>query len=206
MDITFLSHRIVPVLAWDDPATCDLIARGLVDGGLPVVEATFRSQRAREVLRALAQHDDLLVGAGTVTSAEQVSQARDSGARFIVSPGLSAAVVRACQDAGLPIVPGIATPTEIMAARDFGLHLLKFFPAEQLGGVPMLKALTPVFPDVRFVPTGGIGAGNVNEYLALDSVAAVGGTWMFDKQALASGDLATFTRSVAAARARVMGD
>lgn len=205
MDTSFLSHRLIPVLAWDDPQTCDAIAASLIAGGLPVVEVTFRSPRAGEVLSALAMHDDLLVGAGTVTTVAQVAQARRAGAQFVVSPGLSVPVVRACQDDGIPVVPGVATATEIMAARDLGLSLLKFFPAEALGGVPVLSALAPVFPDVQFVPTGGITAANLATYLCLAFVPAVGGSWMFDKQAMAHGDRAAITESITAAYRDVMG-
>jgi 2-dehydro-3-deoxyphosphogluconate aldolase/(4S)-4-hydroxy-2-oxoglutarate aldolase len=200
MNTNLLENKLIPVLAWDDPDAADAIARGLIDGGLPIVEVTFRSPRARSVLEALAAHAGLLVGAGTVTSAEQVAQAHASGAQFVVSPGLSASVVRACQELGLPTLPGVSTPSEIMAARDLGISYLKFFPVELLGGAPMLKALAPVFPDVQFIPSGGIGPSNIAAYLSMSCVPAVGGSWMFDRQALAAGDVDAITNAVSAAR------
>jgi 2-dehydro-3-deoxyphosphogluconate aldolase/(4S)-4-hydroxy-2-oxoglutarate aldolase len=180
-------HRIVPVVVLDDPAKADALGAALAEGGLPVAEATFRTPGAAAVLRRLAERDDLVVGAGTVLTDRQVDQAIEAGARFVVSPGLSAAVVRRCQDAGVPVVPGVATPSEIMAALDLGLDTVKFFPAEANGGLATIKALAAAFPQVRFMPTGGITVDSAPAYLAHSSVAAVGGSWMVAGDLLTSG-------------------
>ncbi len=178
-------HRIVPVVVLDDPARADALSAALVEGGLPVAEATFRTPGAAAVLRRLAERDDLVVGAGTVLTVRQVDEALDAGAGFVVSPGLSAAVVRRCQEAGVPVVPGVATPSEVMQALDLGLDTVKFFPAEANGGLPTIKALAAAFPQVRFMPTGGITLDSAPSYLAHPAVAAVGGSWMVAPDLLA---------------------
>ena len=180
-------HRVVPVVVLDDPAKADALGAALVEGGLPVAEATFRTPEAAAVLRRLAAREDLVVGAGTVLTERQVDEALDAGARFIVSPGLSAAVVRRCQEAGVPVIPGISTPSEIMQALDLGLDTVKFFPAEANGGLPTIKALAAAFPQVRFMPTGGITVESAPAYLAHPSVVAVGGSWMVAGDLLADG-------------------
>ena len=179
-------HRVVPVVVLDDPESADDLGAALVAGGLPVAEATFRTPQAAEVLRRLAERGDLIVGAGTVITARQVDLAHVAGARFVVSPGLSAEVVRRCQALGLPVIPGVSTATEIIAALDLGLDTVKFFPAEASGGLPTVKALAAAFPQVRFVPTGGITAQSAPAYLAHPSVAAVGGSWMVAPDLLAA--------------------
>ncbi|WP_307861963.1 bifunctional 4-hydroxy-2-oxoglutarate aldolase/2-dehydro-3-deoxy-phosphogluconate aldolase [Nocardioides sp. SYSU D00065] len=179
-------HRIVPVVVLDDPARADDLGAALVEGGLPVAEATFRTPEAAAVLRRLSARDDLVVGAGTVLTDRQVDQALEAGAKFVVSPGLSPSVVRRCQEAGVPVVPGVATPSEIMLALDLGLDTVKFFPAEANGGLPTIKALAAAFPQVRFMPTGGISADSAPAYLAHPSVAAVGGSWMVAGDLLAA--------------------
>ena len=187
-------HRIVPVVVLDDPDKADALGAALVQGGLPVAEATFRTPEAAAVLRRLAQNDDLVVGAGTVLTDRQVDQAIEAGAKFIVSPGLSAAVVRRCQEAGVPVIPGVATPSEIMLALDLGLDTVKFFPAEANGGLATIKALAAAFPQVRFMPTGGITVDTAPAYLAHPCVAAVGGSWMVAGDLLKAGrwdDVAT---------------
>ena len=188
------------MLALDDPALAGVVVGALMSADLKLVEVTFRSPRAAEVLEVIAQESELIVGAGTVTRPGQVGVALDAGASFIVSPGLSTEVVKECARLAVPVIPGVSSPTEIMAAIDLGLSLLKFFPAEQLGGVGMLRALSPVFPDITFVPTGGIGLSNMAEYLALPSVGAVGGSWMFAKDAIARGDQAPLTSLIESAR------
>ena len=166
---------VVPALPRD---SAQALAEALKDGGLPVLEMTLRSANAIEVLRTLAEDDDLLVGAGTVIRPEQVDQALDAGARFVVTPGLSTSVLERCRELGMPVIPGVATATEVIAALDQGIEVLKLFPAEASGGVTMIKALAAPFPDVRFVPTGGVSAQNAASYLELASVKAVGGSWM----------------------------
>ena len=187
-------HRIVPVVVLDDPDKADALGAALVHGGLPVAEATFRTPEAAAVLRRLAQNDDLVVGAGTVLTDRQVDQAIEAGAKFIVSPGHSAAVVRRCQEAGVPVIPGVATPSEIMLALDLGLDTVKFVPAEANGGLATIKALAAAFPQVRFMPTGGITVDTAPAYLAHPCVAAVGGSWMVAGDLLKAGrwdDVAT---------------
>ncbi|HSF27398.1 MAG TPA: bifunctional 4-hydroxy-2-oxoglutarate aldolase/2-dehydro-3-deoxy-phosphogluconate aldolase, partial [Actinomycetes bacterium] len=171
-------HRVVPVVVIDDAARAGAVADALVAGGLPVAEVTFRTAAAAEALRTMATRDDLLVGAGTVITAEQIEQAVAAGARFIVSPGLSRAVVRRAAELDVPVFPGVATASEVMAALDEGVSTVKFLPAETSGGVAAVKALAGPFPQVRFVPTGGIKAANALDYLALPAVVAVGGSWM----------------------------
>lgn len=180
-------HRIVPVVVLDDPAKAEALGAAMVEGGLPVAEATFRTPEAAAVLRRLAARDDLVVGAGTVLSERQVDQAVEAGARFVVSPGLSASVVRRCQTLGVPVVPGVATASEIMHALDLGLDTVKFFPAEANGGLATIKALAAAFPQVRFMPTGGITVDSAPAYLAHPSVAAVGGSWMVAADLMAEG-------------------
>jgi 2-dehydro-3-deoxyphosphogluconate aldolase/(4S)-4-hydroxy-2-oxoglutarate aldolase len=177
---------IVPVILLDDAAAADQLALALLRGGLRCAEVTFRTDAAAEAIKAMAAHPELLVGAGTVLSPAQVDQAVDAGARFIVSPGFSAAVVAHCRDRGVPVFPGVATPTEIQMALEAGVETVKFFPAEQLGGAPMVKALSAPFRSVRFIPTGGVSTANLPDYLALPSVLAVGGTWMVARDLLAA--------------------
>ncbi|MFC4069900.1 bifunctional 4-hydroxy-2-oxoglutarate aldolase/2-dehydro-3-deoxy-phosphogluconate aldolase [Actinoplanes subglobosus] len=180
-------HRLVPVVVLDDPGSADGLGDALVAGGLPIAEVTFRTREAAAVLRRLAARGDLVVGAGTVLTATQVDVAYESGAKFVVSPGLSAAVVRRCQALGLAVIPGASTATEIMAALDLGLDTVKFFPAEASGGLATVKALSAAFPQVRFVPTGGVTAQSAPTYLAHPAVAAVGGSWMVAPDLLAAG-------------------
>lgn len=180
-------HRVVPVVVLDDVDRADALGAALVAGGLPVAEVTFRSPAAAGVLRRLADRGDLAVGAGTVLTAEQVDLAHSSGARFVVSPGLSAAVIDRCRVLGVPVLPGVSTASEIMQALDLGLDLVKFFPAEPNGGLPAIRALAAAFRQVRFVPTGGITADLAPSYLAHPAVAAVGGSWMVPPDLLAAG-------------------
>ncbi|QSF58014.1 bifunctional 4-hydroxy-2-oxoglutarate aldolase/2-dehydro-3-deoxy-phosphogluconate aldolase [Nocardioides sp. zg-1228] len=191
-------HRVVPVVVLDDPDRADALGDALVSGGLPVAEATFRTPGAAAVLRRLAARDDLVVGAGTVLTPAQVDLAHEAGAGFVVSPGLSDGVVRRCQELGLPVVPGVSTASEIMHALDLGLDTVKFFPAEANGGLPAVKALAAAFPQVRFVPTGGITEASAPAYLAHGAVAAVGGSWMVAPDLLASGQWAEVAARCAA--------
>ena len=184
--------RLLPVVVLRDVAGAIPLADALIDGGLRAIEVTFRTAAAVGAIRAVA--DKLLVGAGTVLTVDQVDQAVDAGARFIVTPGFGPAVVRRCQDLGVPVFPGVATATEIQMALDAGLTTVKFFPAEQLGGAPMIKALSAPFPMVRFIPTGGINADNLDDYQALPAVLAVGGTWMVAPHLLEDGSWAEVTR------------
>lgn len=182
--------RIVPVVVIDNASRADGLASALVEGGLPIAEVTFRTSEAINVIRTISLRGDVLVGAGTVTSPTQVDAAFEAGARFIVSPGLSRSVVRRAQELGIFVLPGVVTATEVMAALDLGLSAVKFFPAGTSGGAPAIKALSAPFPDMTFVPTGGIGPENLHEYLDLPCVRAVGGSWMVPRDAIKNGDFA----------------
>jgi 2-dehydro-3-deoxyphosphogluconate aldolase/(4S)-4-hydroxy-2-oxoglutarate aldolase len=196
---TIEAGRLVPVIVIEDSAAARPLADALVAGGLRCAEVTFRTAAAEAAIAAMAQDPRLLVGAGTVVRPEQVDRAVAAGARFIVSPGVSASVVRHCRSLAVPVVPGVATATEIQAAGEEGLDVLKFFPAEPLGGLAMLKALAAPFPGVRFVPTGGIGAAQLGDYLAHRSVLAVGGSWMVAPKLVAAGAWDEITRLTAEA-------
>ncbi len=187
--------RVVPVVVVDDAAQGVLVASALRDGGLPVAEVTFRTAGARAAIAAIAREvPDVLVGAGTVVTAAQVDEAVDAGARFLVSPGLSAAVVRRAQELGVPVVPGVATPSDVIAALDLGLDVVKLFPANVVGGPAAVTAFSAPFPGLRFVPTGGVSAANLLDYLALPAVLAAGGSWMVDAALVRAGDTAEITR------------
>jgi 2-dehydro-3-deoxyphosphogluconate aldolase/(4S)-4-hydroxy-2-oxoglutarate aldolase len=180
---------ILPVLVIDDPQVAEPLGRALLASGIGQVEVTLRTGAALDALRILAAIPGLRVGAGTVLSAVQADAAAEAGAQFLVSPGLSDEVLSAARAAGIPAVPGIATATELMRARSHGLRTVKFFPAEQSGGRAAVAALAAVFPDVSFVPTGGIDADRARDYLRHPSVVAVGGSWMVPRDAIASGDI-----------------
>jgi 2-dehydro-3-deoxyphosphogluconate aldolase/(4S)-4-hydroxy-2-oxoglutarate aldolase len=184
------------VIALDSAASARPLGEALLAGGLPCAEVTFRTEAAAQAIEAMAKLDELLVGAGTVLTVEQVDRAVDAGARFVVSPGFSAAVVRRCVALGVPVFPGVMTPTELQLALDEGLSTVKFFPAEQAGGVGMIKALTAPFRTVRFIPTGGVTAASVRSYLDIPAVVAVGGTWMVPADALAAEDWSRVTSLV----------
>jgi 2-dehydro-3-deoxyphosphogluconate aldolase/(4S)-4-hydroxy-2-oxoglutarate aldolase len=188
------ARRVVPVVVLDDLDQARPLGDALKAGGLAVAEVTFRTAVALEALRLLAADPDLLVGAGTVVRAEQVDQAMAAGARFVVMPGFSADVVRRCRELEMPVVPAVATPTELIAALDQGIQLLKFFPAEASGGLTMLRALHAPFPEVRFIPTGGVTSANAPAYLGLPYVAAVGGSWMVAPELVRTGDFEGVTR------------
>jgi 2-dehydro-3-deoxyphosphogluconate aldolase/(4S)-4-hydroxy-2-oxoglutarate aldolase len=181
---------VVPVIAIDSVDHALPLADALLAGGLPVVEITFRTQAAAEVIRLLSKaRPGLIVGAGTVLTPETVQTAAAAGARFAVAPGFNPRVVGAAGELKLPFVPGIANPTDIEAALESGCKLLKFFPAEALGGAKLLSALSAPYrhTGVRFMPTGGASPANLGAYLALDTVAAVGGTWIAKKEDMAGG-------------------
>ncbi|NMR18758.1 bifunctional 4-hydroxy-2-oxoglutarate aldolase/2-dehydro-3-deoxy-phosphogluconate aldolase [Cellulomonas fimi] len=185
--------RLVPVVVLDDAADADALAGALVAGGLPVAEVTFRTAAARDSIKAMSARGDILVGAGTVLTPEQVDQAVDAGASYVVSPGLSRAVVERCQERGVVALPGAVTATEIQAALELGLTTVKFFPAGTSGGAPAIAALAAPFGGVSFVPTGGVGPKNLQDYLSIASVAAVGGSWMVPRDKVKAGDFAGIT-------------
>jgi len=186
-------YRLVPVVVLDDMRDAVPLADALTAGGLPVAEVTLRTPAALESIAIMARDPNLLVGAGTVVRADDVARVVDAGARFVVSPGFSPAVVRECQRLGVPALPGIATATELQMALDAGLDTVKFFPASAAGGPAMVKALAAPFTEARFVPTGGIDAASLGSYLAIPSVVAVGGSWMVARKLVAAHDFATVT-------------
>ncbi|MBQ9116981.1 MAG: bifunctional 4-hydroxy-2-oxoglutarate aldolase/2-dehydro-3-deoxy-phosphogluconate aldolase [Clostridia bacterium] len=170
---------IIPVVVIDRAEDAKPLARALINGGLPCAEVTFRTAAAEESIRIMkAEFPEMLIGAGTVLTTEQVDRAVAAGASFIVSPGTNPKVVRYCQEKNIPIVPGVCTPTEVEAALELGLDTLKFFPAEPAGGLKMIKAMAAPYTAVRFMPTGGISAENVESYLSYNRIIACGGSWM----------------------------
>jgi 2-dehydro-3-deoxyphosphogluconate aldolase/(4S)-4-hydroxy-2-oxoglutarate aldolase len=192
--------RIVPVLTIDDALDAPGLVSALVDGGLPVAEITLRTSAGIDAIhRAAAEVPAAIVGAGSVTTTAAAAMAIDAGARFIVSPGLDEGVITSAQDRGVPVIPGIATATELMRAMKLGVDVVKLFPAEVVGGAELITALSAVWPDVRFMPTGGISPANAPRYLALSQVLAVGGSWMVPRSAIASGDWASVTAAAVAA-------
>lgn len=190
------SHRLVPVIVLDEAADAEPLAEALAEGGLPVAEVTFRTPAAREAVARMRAHGGVTVGAGTVLTVEQVDVAVEAGAQFIVSPGLSPAVVARCAELAVPALPGATSATEIMAALALGLETVKFFPAGTSGGPRAVAALAAPFPQVTFVPTGGIDASTAADYLAVPAVAAVGGSWMVPRGAIAAGDFDSVRRLV----------
>ena len=171
--------RIVPVVVLNDAEKAVPLAEALCKGGLPCAEVTFRTEAAEESIKRIAKaRPDMLVGAGTVLSPEQADRAMAAGAKFIVSPGLNPKVVEHCLKNNYPVCPGIMTPTEIEFAMSFGLERVKFFPAEQAGGLKMIKALAAPYIKLKFMPTGGLNAQNITEYLAYEKIFACGGSWM----------------------------
>jgi 2-dehydro-3-deoxyphosphogluconate aldolase/(4S)-4-hydroxy-2-oxoglutarate aldolase len=183
------STPVVPLIQAGDPAVAVATARALLEGGLTVLEVVMRTDAALQCIEAIAQQvPEAIVGAGTVLSRVHANAAAAAGARFIVSPGLHEDVVAAAAEHGLPVFPGVATATEAQRAWNMGLRVLKFFPAGQAGGVPMIKALASVFRDVRFMPTGGVSADNLAEYLAVPAVIACGGSWLTPAADIAAGN------------------
>ena len=192
---TLATHRLVPVVVADGADQGARLADALVEGGLPVAEITLRLAGGVDAIRAIAgNRPEVVVGAGTVTTTRQVDDVVAAGARYIVSPGLSAAVVRRAQEHGIPVLPGVATPSEIMAALDLGIDVVKLFPASVVGGPAAIKAFAGPFPGLRFVPTGGVSAADLADYLTLKPVLAVGGSWMVDRALVTAGDWAEITR------------
>lgn len=192
-------YRIVPVVTIDDPDDAEPLGDALVAAGLPVVEITLRTPAAADALAAVAGRTDLVAGAGSVRSVADLERVLDLGARFVVSPGLHVDVVSRCLDRGVPHLPGAATASDLMAASALGISTVKLFPASVLGGRRALDALAAPFPDLRFVPTGGITSRDAHEYLAHPQVTAVGGTWIAPRTAIAEGNWAAITAAATAA-------
>ncbi|KIP75072.1 ketohydroxyglutarate aldolase [Vibrio harveyi] len=193
--------KVIPVIAINKTEDAIPLGRTLVENGMPCAEITFRTECAAEAIRTMrAEFPEMLIGAGTILTNEQVDQAIEAGVDFIVSPGFNPRTVQYCLDKGVAIVPGVNNPSLVEQAMEMGLRTLKFFPAEPSGGVGMLKALTAVYP-VKFMPTGGVSLGNVDEYLSIPSVLACGGTWMVPTKLIDEGkwdELGTLVRDAVA--------
>ncbi|MBQ5699026.1 MAG: bifunctional 4-hydroxy-2-oxoglutarate aldolase/2-dehydro-3-deoxy-phosphogluconate aldolase [Lachnospiraceae bacterium] len=185
---------IVPVVVLDDAKDAAPLAKALIDGGLPCAEVTFRTEAAEECIRIMAeQFPEMLVGAGTVLTTDQVDRAVAAGAKFIVSPGLNPRIVKYCVEKGILITPGCANPSDVEQAIENGLEVVKFFPAEQAGGLPMIKAMAAPYTNMMFMPTGGISPSNVRDYLGFKKIIACGGSWMVKGDLVKSGDYAKIT-------------
>jgi 2-dehydro-3-deoxyphosphogluconate aldolase/(4S)-4-hydroxy-2-oxoglutarate aldolase len=206
-----LSHpafqsRVVPVIVLSDAKQAVPLAQALLDGGIDVMEITLRSDVALDAIEAVARAvPQMHLGAGTVTRPSDVPRVIDAGARFALSPGCTDALVDAMRATGLPFIPGVMTPGEVMRARDQGFTLMKLFPAQQAGGIGMLKALGAPIPDVSFCPTGGVSPQNLRDFLALPNVAMAGGSWLTPADALRDGDWARITRLAREATALAQG-
>ncbi|RYD17734.1 MAG: bifunctional 4-hydroxy-2-oxoglutarate aldolase/2-dehydro-3-deoxy-phosphogluconate aldolase [Verrucomicrobiaceae bacterium] len=192
-----LAKRIVPVVVLDHVESAEPLAEALLEGGLDIMEITFRTAAAEESIRRIAaRFPEILLGAGTLLEKEQILRAKDAGAVFGLAPGLNPATIAAAGEAGLQFSPGVMTPSDVEQALSLGCKLLKFFPAEVAGGVDMLKALAGPYghTGVKFIPTGGVSSGNLSAYLKLPVVAAIGGSWMVDKQLVNGGKWSEITR------------
>ena len=199
-------HGIIPVVAIDNAAHAVPLARALENGGLHCIEITFRTAAAADAIAAIAREcPTMLAGAGTVLTVDQVRAAQDNGARYIVSPGLNKKVVEHCLKAGLPVTPGVATPSDVEAALDLGLEVVKFFPAEAAGGVKFLTALSAPYRQVRFIPTGGIDEKNLLSYLRLPRVHACGGSWMVKPEMINAGKFDEIRAITATAVSTMLG-
>ena len=192
---------VIPVIVLQRRADSVPVAEALIDGGIPIFEITLRTDAGLPSIEEVAKEfPDALTGAGTVLNKTQARQAIDAGSRFIVSPGWDDGVVETAQAAGIPVVPGVATASEVQRAYNHGLRVLKLFPAGIAGGIPMLKALSSVYSEVGFVPTGGVSASNLADYLALPNVKAVGGSWLTPATAIAEGRFEEISRLAVEAR------
>lgn len=196
----FKKIGIIPVVVLDDAKDAVPLAKALCEGGLPCAEVTFRTAAAEESIRAMsAAFPDMLIGAGSVLTKDQVDKAIAAGAKFIVSPGFDPEIVKYCLEKGMPITPGTETPSEMQQALALGIRTVKFFPAEPSGGLNMIKAVGAALVDLTFMPTGGINAKNVRDYLAYDRIIACGGSWMVKKDLVAAGEFDKIREMVAEA-------
>ena len=195
--------RLVPVVTFEDPAAVVRVARALLAGGLPCIEITFRHPAAADALLRAREVDGLLVGAGTVLSSEQARAAAGAGAHFAVAPGLNEEVLTTCRELGLPFFPGAATATEIERARGLGSTTVKLFPAAQLGGPGFVRAVSAVYPEMGFIPTGGVTAENATDYLAVSSVVACGGSWLVRPEFVQQGNFEEIEQTARFARVAI---
>ena len=197
---------IVPVIAINDAADAVPLAQALIDGGLPCAEVTFRTAAAADAIKNMTEaFPDMVVGAGTVLTCEQVDRAVAAGAKFIVSPGLNPTTVKHCQEIGIPVCPGTANPSDIEVALSLGLKTVKFFPAEAAGGLKYIKSIAAPYVDMKFMPTGGVNEKNLLDYLAFDKIIACGGSWMVDKEAVATKNFAKITELTRSAVKTMLG-
>ena len=181
--------KIVPVVKLDDAKDAVPLAKALVEGGLPCAEVTFRTEAAAESIKKMLEaYPDMLVGAGTVLTTEQVDLAVKSGAKFIVSPGFDPEIVDYCLKKNIPVFPGCISPSEVAQAVKRGLKVVKFFPAEQAGGIAMIKAMAAPYQNLKFMPTGGINTGNLKDYLSCDKILCCGGSWMVKGDMIRNGE------------------
>lgn len=195
---------IVPVVVLNNASDAEPLAEALINGGLPCAEVTFRTEAAEDSIKLMSKKfPEMFVGAGTVLTTEQVDRAIGAGAKFIVSPGFNPKVVEYCLKNNYPITPGIMTPTELEMALGFGLDVVKFFPAENAGGLKMIKAMSAPYTMMKFMPTGGINAANVGDYLACDKILACGGSWMVKGDLIKEGNFAEIEKLTAEAAAIV---
>ncbi|MBS7239022.1 MAG: bifunctional 4-hydroxy-2-oxoglutarate aldolase/2-dehydro-3-deoxy-phosphogluconate aldolase [Acetatifactor sp.] len=200
----FQKIGIIPVVVLDDAKDAEPLGRALMEGGLPCAEVTFRTAAAEEAIRIMSEKfPDMLVGAGTVLTTEQVDRAVAAGAKFIVSPGINPKVVEYCVKKNIPITPGTCNPSNVETALEFGLEVVKFFPAEQAGGLNYIKAIAAPYTGVKFMPTGGINATNVREYLKYNRIIACGGSWMVKGDLIKAGDFEKIKELTAEAAAIV---
>lgn len=185
----FAELKVVPVVVLDDAKDAEPLAKALVEGGLPCAEVTFRTEEAAESIRIMTEvYRDMLVGAGTVLTTEQVDKAVESGAKFIVSPGFDPEIVDYCIEKNIPVFPGCISPSEVAQAVKRGLKVVKFFPAEQSGGLAMIKAMAAPYNMLKFMPTGGINTKNLKDYLACDKILCCGGSWMVKGDMIKAGE------------------
>ena len=185
--------KIIPVVKIKDPNNAQQLGRALIDGGLPCAEITFRTNDAEKAIAQLSKLENFTIGAGTVLSIDTVEIAIEAGAEFIVSPGLNPKVVSYCIENNITVIPGVCTPSDIEKALDFGLNILKFFPAQAFGGLTTLKAISAPYSSIKFIPTGGINAKNLNDYLSFSKVFACGGSWMVKEKFISSGSFDKIT-------------
>jgi 2-dehydro-3-deoxyphosphogluconate aldolase/(4S)-4-hydroxy-2-oxoglutarate aldolase len=196
---------IVPVIKIDDPEKAVPLARALIDGGIPCAEITFRTSQGEAALSRISREvPEILTGAGTVLTVEQVDKAIGAGAKFIVSPGFNPRVVQHCIKKGIPITPGCSGPSDMEAALEAGLEVVKFFPAEQSGGLDYIKAVAAPYPTLKFMPTGGINAENIASYIAYEKILACGGSWMVNADRINAGDFETITTLCKEAVAKIL--
>lgn len=196
--------KLVPVVKLDRVEDAKPLGEALCRGGLPVAEVTFRTDAAEESIRIMKKEfPEMLVGAGTVVNVEQAERAKDAGAEFIVSPGINKAVIEYAIENEIPVFPGTCTPSEVMTALEYGLEVVKFFPAKQYGGLATIKALAAPFPSIRFMPTGGINEENIKEFLAFDKIIACGGSWMVKDSLIKEGRFDEIERLAAQAVALI---